>query len=318
MDFVMIRVLPILLLLLSSILADIFPVEIRPEGMDGNRIGSIRILDQRELVFGKVGGEHFSEISDLAYWPKRHRLLMVSDEGRLFHFRARFGKKITELVPLEGEKIRRADGRKLRKSRRDSEGLTLDDRGRLYASFEGKPRIVRLSYDGRVLSLVELPSFLASKRNYRGANKELEALTWHSRYGLVTAPEYPLKGDSSRIQTLYALSGKRWSYPRGKDPHSAITALEVLDNGDFLILERAYDGPGRPMVVTLRRLHPDRCRHGLCAEEVLARFDSSGGWAVDNFEGLAKVGPDRFVMISDDNDNLFQKTILIYFSVING
>jgi len=309
------KALPFLLLFLSYLSAGIFPIDIRPEGMKGDRIGSIRILDQRELVFGKLGRGHFSEISDVAYRSDRHWLFMVSDEGVLFRFRARFGEGISELVPLEGERLRKADGRKLGKSHRDSEGLTLDDRGRLYVSFEGKPRIARLSDDGRVFAWLKLPSFLASKRYYRGSNKALEALVWHPRYGLVTAPEYPLKGSASQIQTLYALSGKRWSYPRGPEPHSAITALEVLDNGDFLILERAYNGPTAPMVVILRQLEISRCRNGRCPDRILARFDSSEGWAVDNFEGLAKVGPHRFVMISDDNDNVFQKTILVYFEV---
>lgn len=302
--------------LLGALLyAEVFPIDIRPEGMKSDRVGAIRILDQKELVFDKVGRQHFSEISDLAYLAKRRWLFLISDEGKLFRFRARFGERILELTPLDGEKLRQADGRKLKKSRRDSEGLTLDSRGRLYASFEGKPRIARLSYDGRVLSWLKLPAFLASKRYYRGSNKELEALLWHPRYGLVTAPEYPLRGSSATLQTLYALSGKRWSYPRGREPHSAITALDVLDNGDFLVLERAYDGPTAPMVVTLRRLGIEGCRNGRCPDRVLARFDSAEGWAVDNFEGLAKVGPNRFVMISDDNDNFFQKTILVYFEV---
>ena len=39
------------------------------------------------------------------------------------------------------------------------------------------------------------------------------------------------------------------------------------------------------------------------------------GWMIDNFEGLTRVAPHRYLMVSDDNDNFFQKTLLIYFEV---
>jgi len=308
----------LVLLLLGCFLlwSEDYRIEIRPAGMGGKDSGAVRFLDQRELLFGEVKGLHFAEISDLAYLPARHWLFMVSDKGKLFRFRARFGERIRELEPVAAERIRKKSGKKLKKWRRDSEGLTLDGRGRLFVSFEGKPRIARLSYDGRIFAYLPLPRALASAKNFRGGNKELEALVWHSRYGLVTAPEYPLATGSDKIQTLYALSGKRWSYRRGREPHSAVTALEVLENGDFLILERAYSDPLSPMVVTLKALDPRSCGGAkLCHPRTLLRMDSSQGWKVENFEGLARVGKNRFVMISDDNDNFFQKTILIYFEV---
>jgi hypothetical protein len=305
-----------LFLVLPILHAEIYRTDIRPEGMRGKRVGSIRILDQRELLYDGIKGEHFSEISDLAYLPGRHWLFMVSDEGKLYRFRARFGEEIRELEPLEAERIRRKSGKKLKKWRRDSEGLTLDGKGRLYVSFEGKPRIARLSYDGRIFGTLPLPRVLASAKHFRGRNKGLEALVWHPRFGLVTAPEYPLATASEMVQTLYALSGRRWSYRRGREPHSAITALEVLENGNFLILERAYSDPLSPMVVTLKELQIGHCGGSkLCPTRTLLRMDSSQGWQVENFEGLARVGKDRFLMISDDNDNFFQKTIVIYFEV---
>lgn len=306
----------LLLSMVGALRGGIFPAEIRPEGMRSDRVGAIRILDQRELLFGAIDGRHFSEISDLAFLPRKHWLFMISDEGRLFRFRARFGDKIRELEPREASEIRKKSGKRLKKWRRDSEGLTLDGKERLYASFEGRPRVARLSYDGRILRRLKLPPQIAKEKRMWRRNKGLEALTWHPRYGLVTAPEYPVRDASRKIQTLYSLSGRRWSYRRGGEPNSAITALEVLANGNFLILERAYDGPLSPMVVTLRELQIDRCAgRRLCPTRVLARFDSARGWAVENFEGLARVGEDRFVMISDDNDNFFQKTVMVYFEV---
>jgi len=311
------KILLFLFLLEAILFAGVFSAEIRPDGQKSDRVGQIRILDQRELIFDRVGGKAFSEISDLAYLAKRHWLFMLSDEGKLFRFRARFGNKIEELTPLDANTLRKKSGKKLKKWRRDSEGMTLDGKDRLYVSFEEKPRIARISYGGRILRTLKLPRSIDSMKKMLRKNKGLEALIWHPRYGLVTAPEQPVKGANRQmIQTLYALSGKRWSYRRGGEEESSITALEVLPNGDFLILERAYAGLLSPVVVTLRELQVQKCRHeGLCPTRVLARFDSSKGWAVENFEGLVRVADNRYVMVSDDNDNFFQRTILLYFEV---
>ncbi len=295
--------------------AEVYSVDIRPSGWKGDRVGSLRILDQKELVFDRIGRRRFAEISDLAYLQKHHWLFMISDEGELFRFRARFGEKIRELSPLDAATLRKPSGKKLKKWRRDSEGLTIDGKGRLYVSFEEKPRIAWIGYDGRIVRYLRLPRSIAKMGRFRSRNKGLEALAWHPKYGLVTAAEYPVKAAEKGIQTLYALSGKRWNFRRDPAPQSAITALEVLDNGNFLVLERSFTGVLDPIVITLREVRIDRCRQGLCPVKVLARLDSGKGWTVDNFEGLAKVGPNRFVMVSDDNDNFYQKTLLIYFEV---
>lgn len=312
------RFLLLLLSFWSFALSEVYPVNICPAGQKGDRIGALRILDQKELIYPEIDRKHFAEISDLAYLEKHHWLFMVSDEGKLFRFRALFGpEEIRELTPLDASSLRRKNGKKLKKWRRDSEGLTLDDRGRLYVSFEEKPRIARISYDGRIVKYLPPPRAIARQDRFRGKNKGLEALAWHPKYGLVTAAEYPVQASKKNRQHLYSLRGRRWSFRRGRERHSAVTALEVLDNGNFLVLERAYNGLLEPMVITLREVQIDRCRHGLCPTRTLARLDSSKGWAVDNFEGLAKVGPNRFVMVSDDNDNFFQKTLLIYFQVLD-
>jgi len=54
----------------------------------------IKILDQKQLVFQNINNVKFSEISDLAYYPKNQKLFMISDEGKLFIFKAKFADKI--------------------------------------------------------------------------------------------------------------------------------------------------------------------------------------------------------------------------------
>jgi len=280
----------------------------------------IKILDQRQLVFQNINDVKFSEISDLAYYPKNQKLFMISDEGKLFIFKAKFGKTIELLEPEDAVNLRKKNAKKFKKWRKDSEGLTLDNRGRLIISFEGRAKIGwfhknSIQY-GQMIKKYSLPKELQNPKNYRSRNKSLEALAWHPKFGVLTAAEWPLKKYHKKRQTVYALNGKKWHFKAEPEARSAISAMEVMDDGNLLVLERSFTGMLNPFVVTLKKVYLNKCKSGNCKTKVLAKMNSHEGWDVDNFEGLARVGKNRYVMISDDNDNFYQKTLLIYFEVI--
>ncbi len=313
-----VRSLFFLLLFLKISCAGSFPADIRPQDLDSKSLG-IEILDQKQLSFSRINDIKFSEISDLAYEGKTHSLFMVSDEGKLFEFNAVFTDRIVHLDPLKAGRLLKKQGKKFKKWRRDSEGMTLDDKGRLLISFEEKPRIgwfhKNSDHYGRLIKKYRLPKKLRNVKNFRSKNKGLEALAWHPRYGILTAAEFPLKKDNKKRQTIYALQGKEWHFRAEPEGKSAVSAIEVMDDGNILVLERSFTGYMNPFVVTLKKVYLDKCTKGLCKTKVLAKMNSHEGWDIDNFEGLSRVGEHRYVMISDDNDNFFQKTLLIYFKV---
>ena len=295
-----------------------YRTDIRPSGVE-SVAGDVRFLDQRVLSYSRIDGLKFSEISDLAYDVHTRKLYMLSDEGKLFVFRAVFGDTINVLKPTGAAKLTKKGGKPFKKWRKDSEGMTLDGKGRLLISFEGKAKIGWFHKNsdkmGQRIRKYTIPSVLRDAKNYRSRNKSLEALAWHPKYGVLTVTEWPLKKDNKKRQTLYALSGKRWHFKAEPEARSAVSAIEVMDDGNLLVLERSYTGMTDPFVVTLKKVYLDRCRKGWCHTKILAKMNSHQGWNVDNFEGLARVGKHRYVMVSDDNDNFFQKTLLIYFEV---
>jgi len=140
----------------------------------------------------------------------------------------------------------------------------------------------------------------------------------HSQYGIITAPELPLKKKSQKKQTLYSINGKEWHFKPTGTKNSSITALETLPNGNILILERAYNGILSPIIISLRELKIDQCnKKELCKTELLAAFDSSEGWLVDNFEGLTHIRDNLYLMVSDNNKNPLQKTIFVLFEILD-
>ena len=294
-------------------------IEIRPSVVPKGM--KIKILDQKELNYSTIGGLGFSEISDLAYDSIAKKLYMLSDEGKLFVFKARFGDVMVQLEPVGAATIRKKGGKPFRKWARDTEGMTIDGHGRLLISFEGKAKIGWFHKDsekmGERIRKYTLPKVLRDTKHYRSKNKSLEALAWHPKYGVLTVAEWPLKRDSKKRQTVYALNGRRWHFQAEPEARSAVSALEVTDDGNLLVLERSFTGLFEPFVITLKKVYLKGCsRNGMCRTEVLAKMNSHRGWQIDNFEGLARVGKHRYVMVSDDNDNFYQRTLLVYFEVL--
>ncbi len=281
----------------------------------------IKILDQQQIFYDMIDGVTFAELSDLAYDKQTQTLYMLSDKGAIFAFDVFFSNKIEKLIPKMAVKLKNKRGKRFKKWKRDSEGMTLDGKGHLVISFEGKAKIAwfhkNSKHAGNLIRKYKLPKILKKTNHYRSQNKSLEALAWHPKYRLLTATEWPLKQYHKKRQTIYALSGKKWHFKAEPEARSAVVAMEVMDDGNILILERSYTGVFSPFIITLKKVYINRCKQGICQSRVLLKMNSHQGWKVDNFEGLAKVGKNRYVMISDDNENFFQKTLLIYFEVID-
>jgi hypothetical protein len=284
-----------------------------------NRFMDIEILDEKQLLFKEVNGVKFTELSDLTYAAKTKTLYLVGDKGSLFSFHASFTDKIEGLKALDAVTLKNKKGKRFRKWKRDSEGVALDDKGRLFISFEGEAKIASFHKEGEhygsMIRKYKLPEKLRKTKHYRSKNKSLESVAWHPKHGILTATEWPLKKYDKKKQTIYALSGKKWHFKAEPEGRSGLSAMEVMDDGNLLVLERSYTGLSNPFIITLKKVYLQNCKKKMCKTKVLAKFNSSEGWLLDNFEGLARVGKNRYVMISDDNDNFFQQTLLIYFEV---
>ncbi len=269
-----------------------------------------------------VNGIKISELSGLA-WDKDEQLLYaISDKGHIFHFRlALDGNRLVAVDPVYAANLTDIAGEQVKKGRRDSEGLTLlkADNGKrgdtqLVIAFEGAPRLIRFTPEGRAIKNIEVPAALQDKRAYQHGNESLESVTFHPRYGFITAPEQPLKGQPPNLHTLYSTKGQRWSFMAYPAKNSGISGLETLPNGNLLILERAWSGLFSPLVISLRYLDFKQCsKSGACEVQNLKVL--SNYLLVDNFEGLTRVEGNQYLMVSDDGDEEFLSTTLTLFTI---
>ena len=274
----------------------------------------LKIIEERNLEY-TIDGNNLSEISDLVYDANSSRLYMVSDKGILFTFKALFNGRGFNIQPEHSYRLRDRDGTLLKGNRRDSEGLALDDSGNLYISFERITQILNVSKDGRVIREVKLPKGLEQVVE-SSPNKSLESLAWDKRYGLITALEYPKRGKERISQTIYATNGSEWNLKMEDIKRNGISEIEVMDDGNLLILERAFNWFIGKFEVNLVKLNIKDCQEKLyCPKELLVKMRINNFINMENFEGLAKVGHNKYLLISDDNNNMLALTKLVYFEL---
>jgi len=323
-----------LILLLAGLLSPAAHAESRAYRLSldlapGQVHGRIRLLGSLKLDLKEPG----RELSGLAWDGRAQRLYAVSDGGHLVHLLPSFhngmltGIRVAGIYPL-----RAANGIPLRGREADAEGLQILPAGHdvgkdppgqaeLAISFEQHMRIDVFRADGHFLRHVPLPARLADARNYQGPNQGLEGICLHPRLGFLLAPQRPLRGSPPGMLSLYDLAGHEWRYPALAPGYSSSVALEALPDGDVLMLERIYRSVFEPYRIAIRRLHP-RLPSGTAPLSIrvdeIADLDTGEGWRLDNFEGLAHHREQRYFMVSDDNRSPLQKTLLVYFEILEG
>ena len=268
----------------------------------------VNILDSKELSFKN---QNIHELSALAF--KDDKLYALSDMGYLYHFKIDLrNDKINSLELLKTVKLKNKKAKALKKRKSDSEGMVLVDNS-LYISFERKPRVDVYSLNGEKIKKHKLEKKLRDIDNYRGKNKALEAIAYSKNYGVVVAPEVSLKGDTKKYHTLYSKDRLFKFISSGK-----LSALEFICDDTIMALERDFSLISFNRVITLTKIDLNACNDDLCKSETIAKLRTSDGWKLDNFEGLTKVGENRYLMVSDDNDSFFQKTLLVLFEIADS
>ena len=271
------------------------------------------------LELAATGGDAVHGLSGLVWC--QGVLHAVSDQGELLdiapemHEGTLTGARLLARRPLLDDA-----GAPLRGRARDAEGLALAGcapRPEFFVSFEQHQRVVRFDAAGQPLASIPTPAHFARRLNEVPANSGLEALALHPRLGLVAGLEYPAQGLAGQILG-FAPQPAVWRYPPIAHK-GALVGLETLPDGRLLALERRFLSPWKPLIISIQILDlppPDASpAPATPSAQLLARFSSTEGWPVDNFEALALDAHGGLFMLSDDNANPRQKTLLVYLKL---
>ena len=294
----------------------------------GDRVDRIRFLGMLQLSNPVIEGMRFSQLSALAWDDDDEILYALSDKGFLFHLRPIFDRgMLTGLKLLKAVHLREVGNNKpLIKggSRSDAEGMDII-KGRnghkgdaeLLVSFERIPRIVRYRPDGYAIDQYLPPAPLNDIKNYQNGNKMLEAVCIDSKLGILTVPEEPLKKERPGYTHIFNLTGDSWLLPLPDD--SRISGLECLGNNQVMTLGSNFKFSLGYIKVVLKiaTLPSPPSPSEPVTVETIATLENGKGHQLDNFEGLARHRGKRFFIVSDDNDLFIQRTLLMYFELLD-
>lgn len=297
------------------------PTRFSSQIANGEAFQGIRLLGAISLRGIRINGQTLAGLSALAWDEDEQLLYAVSDKGAVFHLRPVIKNNLLRSARvIAGYPLTDIKGRALSYPWHDAEGLTLQRsnnqiRGdsRLLVSYEVRPRVRVYQPDGTRLGGELLPARLENIRNYYGRNSALESTAVHPDHGLLVAPQRPLR--RSKGLRIYAQNGRSWSYKISPIAGNSLASMEILPDGSLLMLERAFVGITKPLVITLRRAELGRKAAHV---QTIASLSSHKGWRLDNFEGLAYHQQQRFFMVSDDNGNFWQSNLLVYLELLDS
>lgn len=275
-------------------------VPLNPADPAQDRIGDFRYAGG--LALSSADTARFHGLSDMAI-RNGVDLTAVSDEGDLLKARLMLDKT-GRLVGLEGARISALpglDGKPLQgKLESDSEGMALLANGDMLISFEQRHRIWLYPADGSPPR--EAPAPDASFP----ANGGMEALGPAPDLG----PDVYLAGgeESGQTWTCRLSAGCTPGPVIAKPPEFGLVAVTRLPQGRTAWLLRAWDPVrGNRVILTVQDAQGAD----------VGRLDLARPLTIDNFEAVAAVpakdGAVRFYLLSDDNFQSSQRTLLLAF-----
>lgn len=293
------------------------PIHFTSSQIENLQKKNFNLLGALQLESAVSPDQRLMEFSGIAWDNDEQSLLLLSDRGFIVHSKPVFtGNKLTDLSFISYHRLLDKKGKALRYKPSDSEGLALINSNNnrhndteLLISFERIPRVLRYTTDGKFLSQEKINNELNDIKNYKSENKSMEAITLHEQYKIITGPEQAL--DKNASLSLHNLNDKEWSLSSESNQYSSLVGLTTLPNNQLIALERIFPGvfAGVTSIIHLITLNNDSIK-----QQRLVKLNPEDGFN-ENFEGISWHKDKRFFMISDDNDNIFQRSLLIYFEI---
>ena len=292
------------------------PIYLNPENIHLRQVGELEFLAGFRL---SSGDPRFGGWSGLSLAPDGRSVLMVSDTGNWLTARFRLDAegRLQGLDDADIHRLTGADGRPLSDNKlvSDSEAVERAADGALLVSFERRHRILRYPPGPQGLAATPRPLALPKAVAEMPPNGGFEAIAPLPDGRVLALSEKLKDANGDNIGWLLAPDGRADEVRFEATGIFSPTDATALPNGDVLVVERRYSpigGPGARLVwLRAADLHPGARFTGHELMQLALPF------SVDNEEGLAMApapgGGWLIYLISDDNFNALQRTLLMQF-----
>ena len=268
----------------------------------------------------------FGGLSGIAFTGSNQQVAMVSDVGDFISGQLLYDEKGApmEFVGVRAVAIQNSGGADLpRAFARDAEAIEVINRN-------GTPYSVRVGFE----NLTRVADFILTKGRPGGAAREVVIPTWLSALRnnrsleavCIAPPTSPIAGSTLLItEGADAGDGNLAAFMLGKRDRGKFSLVRApglnptdcafMPNGDLLVLER---GTGfLSFVMQIRHIKAGDVKPGRAFDGTVIL--SASGSEIDNMEGLTvHQAPDeevRITVISDDNFNDWERSLLLEFSL---
>jgi hypothetical protein len=290
-------------------------VPLDPRDPKALRVGE---LDYRGGVALRSTDPRFGGFSGIHVSTDGRSLLAISDRGNWMRLALRYdragrlaGVAEAEIGALIGE-----DGNALTGAAADAEALAVMSDGSMLVAFERRHRI--LHYPEANPPFSKPPTVYSIPEGLERAppNGGLEALT-HVGRGFVVAITERLSAGGGAVAAWVGRNGLWEPFAYIRQPGLRVTDMALLPRGDLLVLEHRYSAETGSVVRFVRvprnLIVPRRRVEG----KEMALLEPP--LTTENFEGISvrrgAPGEALVYVMSDDNFNPLQRTILMMFAV---
>jgi len=295
------------------------------------------LLNKAQTTFGKLlwrggieiigTGEDFGGLSGIATGVGGKKFVAVSDRGMWVTGEIQYeNQKLTGIANVKISPMLDNRGHPfIGKSRFDAESVApfgaKGVKGKLLVAFERKQRIGKYKFGKKEMMAREKTIALPKEAKNARRNKELESVgrfaTGTDLGGTIIAiSERFLDANGNIIGWLIGgPTPGRFTVKRSDD--FDITDLTITPDNELIILERYFSILGG-VRMRVRRIKTADIKPGAVLDgEILLQTDQRN--TIDNMEGLASHraanGEVRLTLISDNNFNVFQRTLLLQFAL---
>ncbi len=294
---------------------------------DGGSAARFGRFDWRGGLKLTSASDYFGGFSGLAVIDKGRVLVTVSDAG--FWMTARLAYADGRLSGLESGRVgplRALKGKVLERRRdRDAESIgVISSNGAsagLIIGFENNARVGRFDLRPEGVSppsaYVDLPKAMGALRSNNGIESiaRLDAGPLSGSY--VAFAETKTDDSGKRVGWVFSGKSSR-TLKLAPIGNYDISDIAAMPDGGILVLERRFRW-SEGINIRIRRVSPKALQD---SSPILGEtlFEAGSGTVLDNMEGIAvhrsEAGETIVTLISDDNFNFFQSTVLLQFALV--
>ena len=281
---------------------------------NGETFENIMLAGAVKINPGNDANKKAREMSGIAWDNDEQILYGISDDGYIVHMRLKLSAKnfLEDVEIIATYRLKDENGKEKKEQETDAEGITLDNADN------------NIKGDTAIVLVLDNP---ARAEQYSTTGMFTGPVTLHDNLvKLSEDPAFQINAVAGNNETGYMfLTKERQGYkdhllyigtesehPVALNNNASINIVgaDHVTNKGLYILDREYKSMLQPVIYCVRKITDFK------RVENIACFNTRDGWNLDNFEAIAHYRDNYFLLMSDDEENFFQKTLLVMFKIL--